>query len=102
MFNIPINDIDIISKNIQNMLKTNDDIKPITPRLPLHFTKNETDNYIFYRINNKNTASIYLTIKKNSIDNLNELESFTADANQRKSVGVLKAILQNKVKYNVR
>lgn len=101
IFTIPTNEFELVNKSITSLLDYNE-VKAIKPKNPLSFIRNETEHFICYRLFNKQTASINLTIQKNVIDNLNELVGFTSDANHRKSMGILKAILEHKVNYEVK
>lgn len=101
MENIPTNDFEIVSKNITNLLDYND-IKAVVPKSPMVAVRSEDDNHIHYLLLNRTNAGIRLTIRKSTIDNLNELVSFTTDGNHRKSLGIVKALLEHKLTWKVK
>ena len=99
-FATPTDDFELVNKSITSLLDYNE-VKAITPGSPINAIKTETEYFICYRLSNKNNANIYLTIKKNAINNLNELQGISSDGNHRNSLGIVKAMLEHKLTYNL-
>lgn len=100
MFEQPTDNFELVSKSITSLLDYNE-VKAIVPRNPMVVQKTETDFFICLSVFNKSNATINLTIRKNAVDNLNELQGFTSDGNHRKSLGILKALLEHKLTYKM-